>query len=127
MGNVAIVRGELDDAYYRALERDPTYRIARRKNDKGDDIPPHLTEVSRCWIMHDMDDYPLPPDADLAVDPVGIIDAAIRNLLPEEFHDARCIWQLSNSAGLVPGILKAHLFFWLDKPWDNAHCAAGSS
>ena len=63
MGNVAIVRGELDDAYYRALERDPSYRIARRKNDKCDDIPPHLTEVSRYWVMHDIDDYPLPPDA----------------------------------------------------------------
>ena len=120
MGNVAIVRGELDDAYYRALERDPSYRIARRKNDKCDDIPPHLTEVSRYWVMHDIDDYPLPPDAALAADPVGIIDAAIRNLLPEGFHDARCIWQLSNSAGLVPGVLKAHLFFWLDTPWDNA-------
>ena len=61
-----------------------------------------------------------PLDADLAVDPVGIIDAAIRDVLPEEFHDAQCIWQLSNSAGLVPGILKAHLFFWTDEPWDNA-------
>ena len=120
MGNVAIVRGELDDAYYQALERDPSYRIARRKNDKGDDIPAHLTEVSRYWVMHDIDDYPLPPDADLAADPGGIIDAAIRNILPECFHDAHCIWQLSNSAGLVPGILKAHLFFWLDTPWDNA-------
>jgi putative DNA primase/helicase len=120
MGNVAIVRGELDDAYYQALERDPSYRIARRKNDKGDDIPPHLMEVSRYWVMYDIDDYPLPPDANLTDDAVGLIDAAIRNILPECFHDARCIWQLSNSAGLVPGVLKAHLFFWLDTPWDNA-------
>jgi putative DNA primase/helicase len=119
-GNVAVVRGDLDDAYYQALERDPAYRIARRKNDKGDGIPAHLKEVPRRWIMEDIDNYPLPPDADLAADPVGNIDAAICNVLPEEFHDARCIWQLSNSAGLVPGVLKAHLFFWLDTPWDNA-------
>ena len=119
-GNVVAVRGDLDQAYYAAKEHDPNYKIARRKNDKGDGIPAHLLEVQRRWIMHDLDDYPLPPDADLAIDPVGIIDAAIRNVLPEEFHDAKCIWQLSNSAGLVPGILKAHLFFWTDEPWDNA-------
>ena len=119
-GNVVAVRGDLDRAYYAAKEHDPNYKIARRKNDKGDGIPAHLLEVQRRWIMHDLDDYPLPPDADLAIDPVGIIDAAIRDVLPEEFHDAQCIWQLSNSAGLVPGILKAHLFFWTDEPWDNA-------
>ena len=119
-GNVVAVRGDLDQAYYAAREHDPNYKITRRKNDKGDGIPAHLLEVQRRWIMHDLDDYPLPPDADLAIDPVGIIDAAIRNVLPEEFYDAKCIWQLSNSAGLVPGILKAHLFFWTDEPWDNA-------
>jgi uncharacterized protein (DUF927 family) len=118
-GDVVIVRGELDEAFYTAKQRNRNYKIARRKNDKGDGIPAHLTEASRRWVMWDVDKYPLPPDANLAIDPVGIIDAAIRNVLPEEFHDAKCIWQLSNSAGLVPGVLKAHLFFWLDTPWPN--------
>ena len=41
--------------------------------------------------------------------------------LPEPFHDAECFWQLSASAGLAPGLLKLHPFFWLSEPYDNAY------
>ena len=64
-GNAFIVRGELDDAGRGACEeadaRNRVYKIARRKNDKGDGIPAHLTEVPRQWIMLDIDGWPLPP------------------------------------------------------------------
>ena len=71
--------------------------------------------------MIDIDGYPVPPDADLVNHPEQVIEQAIRDLLPPEFHDANCFWQLSSSCGLVDGILKVHLFFWFDKPRSNKH------
>ena len=86
-----------DDA---ALAADPRLRIVRRKNAKPDNIPPHLTEAARAWVLLDVDDWPLPPGACLRVDPAAVIEEAIQALLPEPFHDAECFWQLSSSAGL---------------------------
>jgi hypothetical protein len=117
--NAFIVRGELDQAWHDAVARDPEYRIARRKNGKDDGYPPHLTEVPRQWIMVDVDNYPLPPGFDLAHDPAGAIALALADLLPAAFREADCFWQLSSSAGVVPGVLKAHVFFWLSEPMDN--------
>jgi putative DNA primase/helicase len=118
-GNAFLIRGELDQAARDKLATNPDYRIARRKNPKPDGIPAHLAEAARQWIMVDIDKYPLPPDADLATDPVAAISAAIRVLLPC-FHGAECFWQLSSSAGFAVGVLKVHLFYWLDKPYENA-------
>lgn len=124
-GNAIIVRGELDDAGRASCEeadaQNRVHKIARRKNDKRDGIPAHLTEVPRQWIMVDIDGWPLPPDADLATDPTAVIDEAIHALLPEPFHDAECFWQLSASAGFAVGVLKVHPFFWLSEPYDNAY------
>jgi putative DNA primase/helicase len=124
-GNAFIVRGELGAAGRAACEeadaRNRVHKIARRKNDKGDGIPAHLTEVPRRWIMNDIDGWQLPPGADLATDPTAVIDAAIRSLYPEPFHDAECFWQLSSSAGFAPGLLKVHPFFWLSEAHDNAY------
>jgi putative DNA primase/helicase len=120
-GNAVLVRGELDEAGRDAIERNPHHRIARRKNAKNDGFPAHLIEAARQWIMIDIDGYPLAPDADLRTDPALIIDEAIEALLPEAFHGAECFWQLSSSAGIVPGVLKVHLFYWLSQPQDNAY------
>jgi hypothetical protein len=120
-GDACLIRGELDQAARDNLASNPDYRIARRKNPKPDGIPAHLTEAARQWIMVDIDGHPLPPDADLATDLPHTIDGAIHALLPEPFHDAGCFWQLSSSAGFVCGILKVHLFYWLDAPRDNSY------
>ena len=110
-GNAIVVRGELDEAGHAALAADPEHRIVRRKNAKPDNIPPHLTEAARAWVLLDVDDWPLPPGACLRVDPAAVIEEAIQALLPEPFHDAECFWQLSSSAGFVPGVLKVHLCY----------------
>ena len=124
-GNAFIVRGELDDAGRMACEAadacNRVHRIARRKNYQGDGIPAHLIEVPRQWIMSDIDGWQLPPGADLTIDPTPVIDAAIRSLYPEPFHEAECFWQLSASAGFAPGLLKVHPFFWLSESHDNAY------
>ncbi len=87
-------------------------------------VEPTLLEAPRRWVMIDVDSWPLPGWADLADDPEGAIDAAVHELLPEAFHDVRCWWQLSASAGFAPGFLKVHLFFWLSEPAANAHIKA---
>ncbi len=115
-----VVRGELTPAVRAAVTANPRYRCRRRKHLK-DGVAPTLLEVPRQWVMIDIDGWPLRPSDDLAEDPDGAIDHAIYELLPTAFHDAECWWQLSSSAGFVPGILKAHLFFWLTAPADNAH------
>jgi uncharacterized protein (DUF927 family) len=123
-GNAVIVRGELDEAGRAALAADPKHRIARRKNAKPDSIPPHLTEAARAWVLLDVDGWPMPPSSCLRTDAGRVITEAIDSLLPEAFHDAECFWQLSSSAGFVPGVLKAHLCFWLSEPQDNAYLRA---
>ena len=51
--------------------------------------------------MADIDDWAMPDGADLVHNPDAVIDTAIRDVLPPEFHDAECYWQFSSSAGFV--------------------------
>ena len=37
-------------------------------------------------------------------------------LLPECFHNASYVYQVSSSHGVEPGWLRIHLYFWVDKP-----------
>ena len=118
-----VVRGALSAAAADAVAANPLHRIRRRKHLKNG-VEPTLVEVPRCWVMIDVDNWPLRGSDDLAVDPESAIDTAIHELLPDAFHDATCWWQLSSSAGFVPGYLKCHLFFWLVEPADNLHVKA---
>ena len=114
-----IVRGELLPEARAAVALNPGHRIRRAKKEGKRGQAPTLAECARRWLMVDVDNYPLPGWADLADDPEAAIEAAIHDLLPEQFHDARCFWQLSASAGFKPGVLKVHLFFWLAEPIIN--------
>lgn len=118
-----VVRGALTAAAAEAVAANPNQTIKRRKHLKNG-IDPTLAETPRRWTMVDIDNWPLRNSDDLAADPASAIDAAIYELLPDAFHDAECWWQLSSSAGFVPGFLKAHLFFWLAEPADNLHVKA---
>jgi hypothetical protein len=63
IGNAVIVRGELDEAGRAALDANPEHRIVRRKNAKPDNMPAHLTEAARAWVLLDIDAWPMPPGA----------------------------------------------------------------
>jgi hypothetical protein len=69
--------------------------------------------------MADIDGWIMPEWADLVDNPDKVIEAAIRDVLPPEFHGAKCYWQFSSSMGFVTGVLKVHLFFWLSEPASN--------
>jgi hypothetical protein len=71
------------------------------------------------WAMIDVDKFE--PIADPVHDPAAACDEFIVVRLPPAFHDRTFYWQLSSSAG-APGrehLLKAHLWFWLEKPCDS--------
>ena len=114
-----IVRGELLPEARVALAENRNHRFRRAKYIGKKGQAPTLTECPRRWLMIDVDNYPLPGWADLDDDPEAVIEAAIYDLLPESFHDVRCFWQLSASAGFKAGVLKVHLFFWLAEPISN--------
>ena len=114
-----VVRGALLPETAASVSADPDHRIRRLKVAKPD-APAALMDVPLPWIMVDVDNWVMPPGADLADDPASVIEAAISELLPEAFQDVECWWHLSSSAGFVPGVLKAHLFFWLTEATSNA-------
>ena len=115
-----VVRGALAPWVRLKLATNQDLVIARQKLAKVGRPEPSLVEVSRQWLMADVDNFPLLNSEDLLDDPEFPIDRAIRELLPPAFHEATCWWQLSSSAGFAPG-LKCHLFFWLDAPATNEH------
>ncbi len=113
-----VVRGGLTADARSALGQGKAIR--RLKHADGHD-PASLEEVSRSWLMIDIDKWPLPAGADLFQSPEHVVEAAIYALLPEAFHDVECWWQLSASAGFATDVLKTHIFFWLSEPASNKH------
>lgn len=71
------------------------------------------------WLCIDVDRYR--PAADPMTEPVEAIDEFVTRLLPECFHGRSYHWQMSNSAGHANhvGVLKAHLWFWLETPYNG--------
>lgn len=76
-------------------------------------------------IMIDIDKYK-PAFGDPVDEPELCIDGFIRKILPKAFHDATYHWQLSSSAGKKgsENILKAHVWFWLEKPYKCSELSA---
>jgi hypothetical protein len=80
-------------------------------------------EVPHRWCMFDIDRH-----QSLLFDPASEPEEAvaefIETCLPPEFHCASYHWQLSSSAGMKPGILKCHLWFWLETPYTGPQLKA---
>lgn len=74
-------------------------------------------ERAHHWMLVDIDRY-TPMLADPVDEPEAAIDEFISQL-PPEFHSASYHWQLSSSAGSAKnrGLLKAHVWFWLDSAY----------
>ena len=114
-----VIRGALKPAHREARMGNPKLRVRRNKLKKSDSEP-FFDEIARCWIMVDFDNFLLRESDDLVDDPESAVAHAIQELLPPCFHDAHCFFQLSASAGFVPGVLKCHVFFWLSAPIANS-------
>ncbi|CAM2158937.1 AAA domain-containing protein [Paraburkholderia tropica] len=92
----------------------------RRKNCFGEQ-PLHS-------VLIDVDGY-VPLDADPMLEPVAAIEEYLLCCLPAAFHQASYYWQLSGSAGHEKnrGVLKAHVWFWLENPATSAALRAWAS
>lgn len=77
----------------------------------------NFADLPKHWIMFDIDNFK--PDVSPLQDPAAGVAQWITDHLPEAFHSVKAYWQLSASAGHVsrdPAGLRAHVWFWLDKP-----------
>ena len=111
-----VIRGALKPTHRDALTSNPNLEVRKNKLQKAGSEP-FFDETERCWVMIDIDNFPLRPSDDLVDDPGSAVAHAIEELLPPPFHDVRCFFQLSSFlAGFVHGILKCHVFFWLSSP-----------
>ncbi len=90
-----------------------------RTSKPKDGEPPSFREIPRRWLMVDCDQTLTREDVqDLDISRPEDCETGINRLLaalPIELRQASCFWQLSSSAGFKPGI-RAHLWFWLDRP-----------
>lgn len=69
-------------------------------------------DVDRRWLAVDVDGY-TPQEYDPVTDPEGAISEFIADRLTE-LAGVTLVYQLSSRAGFVPGVLKVHLWFYLE-------------
>ncbi len=83
----------------------------RRWKELFDDQPHH-------WMCVDIDGYRPPAGINPVMDPARAVQSFIEEHLPGSFDGAGFHWQLSSSAGHAKnaGVLKAHVWFWLNTP-----------
>ena len=106
------------------LEQHPTRCVIRGRLATGDEATDattrdldHFEETPHHWVCIDVDNFE-PKGCDPVAEPAKAIFYFIGTQLPVEFRAVSCYWQLSNSAGAPgnEGVLKAHIWFWLDQP-----------
>ena len=106
----------------------PQYAVIRGTPNKDLDTGPssastitrtlsNFSDSPKHWVMFDIDSFL--PDVSPLVDPAQGVMQWIMDTLPKPFHGISAYWQLSASAGHTtrdPKSLRAHVWFWLDKP-----------
>lgn len=80
-------------------------------------------EVPHHWWCADHDAFS-PLLWDPVTEPEGAIQELIETLYPPEFHNASYVWQLSASAGRTPGVLKVHIWWWLERGYTGPQIEA---
>lgn len=107
--NSLVIRGELIDG------RDTT-NIRRTGSVSLVDHPDkNFNPHSRYWCMLDIDDLELPEEVSNINECSEGILAHTVSLLPEEFRSAACHYQFSANMGVKTGMIKVHLWYWLDR------------
>jgi hypothetical protein len=125
--NAFLVRGAFSPAARHRIEQQgDAATFNRRMRPKFEGDAPSLIEVSRRWIMVDVDNWCLPPGLNIrdSDDHEKIVDCLIHDLLPACFHEVRAYYQWSNSCGQATSVAKVHLFFWMSKALTSAEVRA---
>jgi hypothetical protein len=81
----------------------------------GECFPAGLSVIPRRWIVLDIEKLPCPPLSDFR-DGAALVNH-VRCLLPSEFKNVACVWQLSGSSGHPSRSdeIRLHVFFMLDQ------------
>jgi hypothetical protein len=108
--SACVIRGVLKPA---AADR---AEVLRRYADHHGDLA-MFAPADRQWLTIEADSLPCPPGVDPR-DP-ELAGGAVRMVLPKEFRAARCVVQLSSSAGVRPG-LRLHLWYWCNRAVSDA-------
>lgn len=115
------------------LERDPHCAVIRgaplpatieahEKSGQVRRLLANFEDAPRTYAMFDIDAGVEAASADWVKDPEPALLEAIRDHFPPCFHGVSFSWQLSSSAGTKrTASIKAHLWFWLDRPVTNEH------
>lgn len=107
--NSLVIRGKLIDG--RA-----TINIRRTGSATLVDHPDkNFNPHSRRWCMLDIDDLVLPEEFSNINECSEEIVAHTISQLPDEFRSAACHYQFSGSMGVKTGMIKVHLWYWLDR------------
>jgi hypothetical protein len=106
-----VIRGALREGV------DPKGIVQKTKNFLPNQIPYFESAASGVpWVMLDIDHIVVPEHLDYKADPLPCIEYVIA-CLPHYFQNVSYHYQLSSSAGKgAAGIIKVHLWFWLNKP-----------
>ena len=113
----AIVRGALVDGV--DLNRPVRRRLSRNNEDDANEAG--FIGTKQPWVMLDIDKLPLPDSIDLIQSPREAVDYAA-SLLPDEFSNVTCHWQISGTAGIENiGTVSAHLFYYLTEPLSDEY------
>ncbi|HEX2542945.1 MAG TPA: AAA family ATPase [Caldimonas sp.] len=103
----------------------PELLAEERRSGKRGSEPPAGTTLRRTALFPDrplsmllIDIDAFTPSVDALADPEGAIGEFVAAHLPDGFFEISYHWQLSASAGSAKnvGVLKAHVWFWLDQP-----------
>ncbi len=111
----AVVRGKL-------LAGTAATRIHRRlRPNAKTGAAATLRDVSRLWLVLDIDGLTMPPGVD--VTDLEACGRAAMAMLPEAFHGVACIVQATSGHGIKPG-MRLRLWFWLSRPLSGAELKA---
>lgn len=124
-GFIAWLRSQTDTHIVRGAPREGIPALVNRTHRKQSDpdkTSEAFVEVRRSWVMFDIDPDKSPFEMydGWQNSPNSAVRAAMEALLPVEFHAAACVVHFSSSMAYDSDKLNAHLFFWLDRPLDNA-------
>lgn len=96
-------------------------KLVRRKSSPDENGKIWFEEAAgQPWALIDIDNLPVPETIDPAKDPDGALDYVVEHCLPPELRDVSFVWQWASSAGMRPGLLSVHLWFWSAQPLTGA-------
>lgn len=124
---LVILQGYRDQAIIRGQRKasmsDQRF-VRRAKYDDPERGRAGFEPVPRRWLCIDVDDLELPGGRRADTDPHGAITYTL-SLLPDWLQGVTCHWQWSASMGVKGwGVVKAHIWVWLDRPVDDASLRA---